>query len=193
MAADLQEGRDYKLISPPLDTIKGKIEVIEFFSYGCPHCKDFNPHVEKWAAALPKDVTFRRVPITFNRAAWVRIAKLYYALEMTGNLTKLDAEVFKAIHDERTVWNSDESVVAWATGKGVDGKKIAEAMGSFTMQSRIQRGDQDSVAARIAGVPSLVIAGKYLVNNEATHNHGDHLKLADAVIAKLRQEQKSKK
>lgn len=189
-AAELQTGRDFKPITPPLPSSKGKIEVIEFFSYGCPHCSDFHPFVNQWAAKLPKDVSFRRVPVSFNRPEWARLARIYYALEATGDLAKLDAAVFSAIHEQRVAFRTDEAAVAWAASKGVDGKKFGDALASFSMQSKVQRGDQEATASRIAGVPALVVDGKFLVNNEAAGNFEELLKLTDAVIVKARQERK---
>ena len=187
-AADLQAGRDYKPINPPLPATKGKIEVLEFFSYGCPHCSDFHPLVSQWAAKLPKDVSFRRVPVSFNRPEWARFSRIYFALEATGDLAKLDAAVFLAIHEQRMAFKTDEAVVAWAAGKGADTKKFGDALASFSMQSKVQRADQEAGAARISGVPSLTVDGKYLVNNEAAGNYEELLKLTDAIIAKARLE-----
>ena len=192
LAAEPQAGRDYKAIDPPLATGKGKIEVIEFFSYGCSHCNDFNPVIGQWAAMLPKDVSFRRVPVSFNRPEWARLSRIYFALEAIGDLAKLDAAVFRAIHQERVVFRTDEAVVSWAAGKGVDGKKFADAMTAFSMKSMVERADKDATAARISGVPALVVDGKFLINNEAAANYGELLKLADSVIAKARQERKGK-
>ncbi|MCX7168673.1 MAG: thiol:disulfide interchange protein DsbA/DsbL [Rhodocyclales bacterium] len=190
LAAEPQAGRDFTPINPPLPSTKGKIEVIEFFSYGCPHCSDFHPIVSPWAAKLPKDVSFRRVPVSFNRPEWARLARIYYALEATGDLAKLDAAVFIAIHEQRVMFRTDEAAVSWAVSKGADGKKFGDALASFSMQSKVQRGDQEATAARIQGVPALVVDGKYLVNNEAASNFQELLKLTDAVIAKARQEHK---
>ncbi|MCK9388680.1 MAG: thiol:disulfide interchange protein DsbA/DsbL [Sulfuritalea sp.] len=192
LAAEPQAGRDYKPIDPPLATVKGKIEVIEFFSYGCSHCNDFNPVIGQWAAMLPKDVSFRRVPVSFNRPEWARLSRIYFALEAIGDLAKLDAAVFRAIHQERVVFRTDEAVVSWAAGKGVDGKKFADAMTAFSMKSMVERADKDATASRISGVPALVVDGKFLINNEATANYGELLKLTDSVIAKARQERKGK-
>jgi len=191
-AAEPVAGREFKAISPPMATAKDKIEVIEFFSYGCPHCSDFHPLVSKWVASLPKDVTFRRVPVSFNRAEWARLSRIYYALEATGDLAKLDTAVFIAIHEQRVAFKTDEAVIAWAASKGIDGKKFGEAMASFSMQSKVQRADQDASAARIGGVPALAVDGKFLVNNEAADNYEHLLKITDSVIAKARQERKGK-
>lgn len=192
LAAEPQADRDFKLINPALASPKDKIEVIEFFSYGCNHCSDFHPLISQWAAKLPKDVSFRRVPVSFNRPEWARLSRIYYALEATGDLAKLDAAVFIAIHEQRVKFKSDEEVVAWAASKGANAKKFGDAMGAFSMQAKIQRADQDASAARISGVPSLAVAGKYLINNEAAGNYAELLGLTDSVIAKVRQERMGK-
>ena len=192
LAAEPQVGRELKAISPPLASPKDKIEVIEFFSYGCNHCNDFHPLISQWAAKLPKDVSFRRVPVSFNRPEWARLSRIYYALEATGDLAKLDTAVFIAIHEQRVAFKTDEAVVAWAAGKGADRKKFGDAMASFSMQSKVQRGDQDATAARIGGVPALAVDGKFLINNEAASSYEDLLRITDTVIAKARQERKAK-
>lgn len=192
LAAEPQAGREYKPITPALESPKDKIEVIEFFSYGCSHCSDFHPLISQWAAKLPKDVSFRRVPVSFNRPEWARLSKLYYALEATGDLAKLDTAVFLAIHEQRVNFKTDESVAAWVGSKGGDAKKFGEAFAGFSMQSKVQRADQQATAARIGGVPSLAVDGKFLINNEAASNYDELLKLTDAVIAKARQERKGK-
>jgi len=192
LAAEPQAGRDFKPINPPLATAKGKIEVIEFFSYGCPHCSDFHPLVSQWAAKLPKDVSFRRVPVSFNRPEWARLSRIYFALEATGDLAKFDAAVFIAIHEQRVNFKNDETVISWATSKGIDGKKFGDALTGFSMQSKVQRADQEAVAAKISGVPALAVDGKYLINNEAAGTFEELLKLTDSVIAKVRQEHAGK-
>ena len=191
-AADLQAGREFKPISPPLATPKDKIEVVEFFSYGCNHCSDFHPIISKWAANLPKDVSFRRIPVSFGRAEWARLSKIYYSLEATGDLAKLDTAVFLAIHEQRVPFKTDEAVFSWVASKGADAKKFTEAFNGFSMASKVQRADQDATAAKISGVPSLAVDGKYLVNNEAASSYDDLLRITDAIIAKARQERKGK-
>lgn len=188
-AAEPQTGKEYTLIDPAqAASTPGKIEVIEFFSYGCPHCKDFNPLVHEWAAKLPKDVTFRRVPVTFGRPAWARLAKIYYALEITGGLAKYDDAVFRAIHDERVNFASDEAVVQWAVSKGMDQKKFSDAMNSFSMASQIQRVEKETAAYRVSGVPAIAVDGRFMMNNNTADNYGQLLKMTDAVIAKARAE-----
>jgi thiol:disulfide interchange protein DsbA len=192
IAAEPQAGHEFKLISPALASPKDKIEVIEFFSYGCPHCSDFHPLVSQWAAKLPKDVSFRRIPVSFSRPEWARLSRLYFALDATGDLAKLDTAVFIALHEQRVSFKTDEAVISWVAGKGVDAKKFGDALAAFSMQSKVQRADADATAARIGGVPALAVDGKFLINNEAATNYEHLLKITDAVIAKARQERKGK-
>nr|WP_265945016.1 thiol:disulfide interchange protein DsbA/DsbL [Dechloromonas sp. A34] len=130
-------GKDYTPISPVQPTEDaGKIEVLEFFSYGCPHCAEFNPLVVAWAAKLPADVVFKKVPITFGRAAWANISRLYYTLDITGDLARLESEVFKAIHVERVNLFDERTLTEWVAKKGVDTKKFADTFKSFGLTAR---------------------------------------------------------
>lgn len=184
-------GKDYTPVNPPQPTDDpAKIEVIEFFSYGCPHCSDFNPLVSAWAAKLPADVAFRKVPVSFGRAAWANIGKLYYALESTGDLGKLDNAVFKAVHEERVNLFDDRLIAEWVAKKGVDPKKFNDAYASFGVMSKMKRADQVTQAYRIPGVPAIVVDGKYLVNGK---DFGEQLANADKLIAKARSEKSGKK
>jgi thiol:disulfide interchange protein DsbA len=193
-AADLQLGRDYTLIEPALQQSNpGKIEVVEFFSYGCPHCKDFDPLIKEWAAKAPSDVVFRKVPVTFNRPQWTKLANIYYALETTGDLAKLDSAVFTAVHVDRINFASDEQIAAWAASKGANAKKVTDALGAFSMQSLIRRSDQDVAAAKVTGVPAIVVAGRYMVRNDGATSLADLVRLTNDVVAKARQEMTAKK
>lgn len=191
-AAELQVGRDYVPVEPPLYAAKGKIEVIEFFSYACPHCNEFHPLLDAWAAKLPKDVVLRRVPITFHRLPWERLSRIYYALEALGEVERLNGAVFKAIHEERANFNSDEAVVAWAAKQGLDGKKFGDVLASFSVQSKVAQADQESGRARIQGVPALVVDGRWLLVNQAAGSNEELLRRADQLIDKARKEKKGR-
>lgn len=184
-------GKDYTPVDPPQSTDSpAKIEVIEFFSYGCPHCNDFNPLITAWAAKLPADVSFKKVPVTFGRAAWSNIARLYYALETTGDVGKLDAAVFKAIHEERVSLFDEKVIADWVAKKGVDPKKFADAFNSFGVMSKVKRADQIAQGYRIQGVPSIAVDGKYLVGGK---DFNEMLAITDKLIAKARSEKAGKK
>ncbi|MDD5250911.1 MAG: thiol:disulfide interchange protein DsbA/DsbL [Rhodocyclaceae bacterium] len=189
-AQTLREGRDYTLLASPQPTEPGKIEVIEFFSYMCPHCAHFEPVLAPWVKALPKDVAFRRVPVVY-RPQWEAPARLYYALETLNELDRLHGAVFNAIHVDGSNLTTDEAVADWAAKKGLDRKKFTDVYGSFTVQSKVLRAKQTTAAYRIDSVPALVIAGKYRTPTENfTGSHEDLLKIANALIAKARAEQK---
>jgi thiol:disulfide interchange protein DsbA len=182
-AAPLVEGRDYELILPPQPgESPGMIEVIEFFSYGCPHCKDFHPLVMAWAAKLPRDVSFKRVPVTFGRATWTNLARLYYALETTGDLARLDDAVFRAIHEERINLFTPSAITAWVKREGVDEKRFKAAFDSFGVSAQIARSDQMVRNYRIRSVPRLTVAGRYQVTGQAARSLADLLPIADGLI-----------
>lgn len=189
-AAEPQLGRDYTLLDPPQPSQApaGKVDVVEFFSYGCPHCKDLQPSLALWAAKLPADVSFRRVAVSFGRPAWARLARIYYTLDVMGQTEKYDGLVFKALHEERANFNTDEAIAAWAGSKGLDAKKFADDMSSFTVQSMVPRGDQEVAAKKIDGVPAIIVDGRYKVAN--TGNFPQMLAVTDALIEKARKDKR---
>ena len=185
--AELAVGRDYVAIVPAQVTDNpARLEVIEFFSYGCPHCSDFHPTVSKWAASLPSDVVFKRVPISFGRPQWTSLSRLYYALEATGELSKLDGAVFRALHQDGKKLYDDKSIVAWVSAQGVDSKKFSDAYNSFGVISQAKRADQMAQAYKIQGVPALAVDGKYLVTGKEVKGYPDLVALTDQVIDKAR-------
>ncbi len=191
--AELVVGRDYVPIVPAQATDNpAKIEVIEFFSYGCPHCNEFHPVVSKWAAALPADVVFKRVPISFNRPQWASLARLYYALEATGDLGKLDGAVFSALHQNGAKLYDDKTIIDWVSAQGVDAKKFADTFNSFGVVSKAKRGDQMRQAYGVQGVPALAVDGKFLVTGKETKGFPQLLALTDEVINKARAERGKK-
>lgn len=184
-------GKDYTPISPAQPTEDAnKIEVLEFFSYGCPHCADFNPLLAAWVAKQSADVVVKKVPVSFGRAAWGNIAKLFYALEITGDQARLEADIFKAIHQERVSLFDDKVMLEWVVKKGVDQKKFSDAYASFGVMSKLKRAEQMTQSYKISGVPTLVIEGKYQVGGR---DFNEALAIADKLIAKARAEKPGKK
>ena len=193
-ANELKEGRDYLLVSPidaPAEA-PGKVEVIEFFWYGCNHCFDFEPTLNKWLKTLPKDANFQRIPAIF-RDSWVPGAKLYYTLEAMNLTAKLHGEVFDATHIDRTNFADEAVLLEWMSKHGVDKKKFAETYNSFAVQSKVQRAQQLTRAYGIQGVPALIIANKYMPNAGSIRDYKDLVVIADKLIAKARAENGKKK
>lgn len=173
-------------INPPIATDSpGKIEVIEFFSYGCPHCAKFNPLLHAWVAKQPQDVAFKRVPITFGRAQWVNLGKLFYTLETNGDLEKLDQAVFNAIHDQGVNLYDAGSIQGWIAKQGADAKKFSETFASFGVNSKMSRAEQLAKSYKVDGVPMVVVDGRYVIEG---NSYGDVLKNLDQILAKVRAE-----
>ena len=189
----LAVGRDYVEVNPAQPTDNpAKIEVIEFFSFACPHCADLNPSIVKWSAKLPADVDFKRVPVNFS-PFYQLMAQLYYTLEVIGELKRLDEAAFNAIHVKGLKLVDDKSIQEWAVAQGVDAKKFSDAYKSFGVSSKVKRANQLAQGAKIRGVPALFVDGKYLVVGQDIKSHDDLLALADKVIAKVRTERGGKK
>ena len=192
--AQLAAGVDFAEIKPALQVDNpARIEVVEFFSYACPHCSDLNPLVKKWAAKLPADVAFKRVPVSFNSPFYQLMAKLFYTLDAIGEMERLDAAAFDAIHVKGLKLIDEKSVQEWAVSQGVDAKKFSDAFKSFSVDSNVKRADQLSRSAKIPGVPALVVDGRYLVVGKNVKNHDDLLALTEKVIDKARTERAAKK
>jgi thiol:disulfide interchange protein DsbA len=188
-AAQPVAGRDFSVIEPAQATDDpGRIEVVEFFSYACPHCNDLNPLIKPWARNLPRDVVFKRVPVSFN-PFYELMAKLFYVLDVTGDQERLDAAVFSALHEKGLKLVSERSIAEWAVAEGVDSRRFSEAWNSFSIASRIKRADQMVHNYPIQGVPAIAVDGRYLIGGK---NLQELLTLADQVIALRRTERNTR-
>ena len=184
-----QEGREYVRLKNAIPVETGnKIEVIEFFSYGCPHCGEFEPLLHEWVKKLPPDVQFRRVPVSFQ-PKWVPLAKEYYTLEALGEDSRLSPEVFVAIHSKGVKLEDEKTFFDWAASHGLDRKKVEEMYNSFSMSGKMNRALQQAKAFNAQQVPLIVIDGKYVVStNENVRSHAAMLPVMDALIVKARAE-----
>ena len=161
-AAKAQQGVDYLVLDKPVavDAVAGKVEVIEFFGYWCPHCNAFEPELEAWLKRLPANINFKRVPVAFNDAA-IPLQKMYYALEALGRVNDMQRKVFTAIHAERINLNTQDGILAWAVKQGIDQKKFVDAYNSFAVNTKVTKAKQLVNAYKIDGVPSMGIAGRF--------------------------------
>lgn len=183
----------YKMLANPQAVESGeKVEVIEFFWYGCPHCFDLEPFLRKWTAALPKDVEFRRIP-AIPTERWMPNARTFYTLEAMGLIEKMHGEVFDAIHIDRVNLNDERIQLDWMAKKGVDRARFAEAWKSFSVQSKTRRAAQLTQAYDITGVPTLVVDGKYVTSVSMTGSPEGLMKTLDELIVRARAERGSKK
>ncbi len=185
------QGQDYQLLTPPQPAADpGKVEVIEFFSYGCPHCYALQPHVVKWAAQLPANVAFVRVPVSFGRREWGQLSRAYYALEATGDLARLDDALFEGIHKEQRPLFDEGSLAAWAAEHGVDAGKFRAAFQSPGVSAQAMRAEQLSREYKVNSVPRLFVDGKYVVLGKT---HEEMLKIARQLVDKSAAERQTAK
>ena len=166
----------------PVDT-QGKIEVLEFFWYGCIHCYELEPLLETWIKKLPADAQFRRVPAVFNER-WAKDAAIFYALEATGNLERLHRPLFDAIHRDALKTDNGTALGQWLIRNGVDTKKFDEVGRSFSVQSKVRRAAQLSAAYRIEGTPAMAVHGRYTVNTGL--GHPAMLATVDSLVDRVR-------
>jgi len=178
----------YSRMSTPIPVETGKkIEVIEFFSYGCPHCAEFEPYLDDWLKNLPADVSFRRIPVMFQ-AQWVDLAKVYYTLDALGEEAKLSPEVFTAIHGKGVALWTPAKFYDWAATKGLDRKKVEDMYNSFTMSGKVNRAKQLAQAYNIQEVPTIVIDGKYITSPKQSGGHAATPAVMTGLVAKARAE-----
>jgi protein dithiol oxidoreductase (disulfide-forming) len=168
----------------PVET-KGKIEVAEFFWYGCIHCYNLEPALAAWVPKLPADVQFRRIPAVFNER-WAHDATIYYAFEALGVLDKLHRPFFDAIHKDRLRTDDPAALTEWLTRNGVDPKKLEATMKSFGVQSKLKRAAQLTAASRIDGTPALMVHGRYTISTEQGRSREGMLANAERLIPLVR-------
>ena len=187
-AQGLAEGTNYTRLKNAMPVETGKnIEVIEFFSYGCPHCGELEPLLQAWLKSKPADVTFRRIPVMFQ-PRWENLAKAYYVLEAL-NEEKLSPEIFVAIHARNApLWN-EKDFLDWIATKGVDRKKAEELFNSFGIVGKVNRSKQLAQSYQIQSVPTIIVDGKYATGPEKLPGgHAGIPPAIDALVQKSRAE-----
>lgn len=181
------EGVHYvKLSQPaPVSAPTGKIEVLEFFWYGCPHCNALEPALEAWIKRLPADVVFRRVPVAFS-ATHESHQKLFYGLEAMGQLEAMHRKIFAAIHTQQQRLDREVDQLAFLKAQGVDEAKFLEMTKSFSVQTKMRQAKQLSSAYKIDGVPALGVAGRFYTAGSLAGDNQRALAVADFLIERAR-------
>lgn len=169
----------------PSDTA-GKIEVLEFFAYSCPHCYTMEPMTTKWSQALPENVVFKRVPVAFN-ASMADLQKLYYSLEALDRLD-LHPKAFQAIHRERKRIYDFDAIADWIETQGVDRRQFQAAFNSFGINNKVTRANELTRNYNIEGTPSLAVGGRYVTSPSMTGTYEGAIveaqRLLDNILAK---------
>lgn len=182
VAAEL--AKDYKLLSPSQPTSTKKIEVLEFFFYGCSHCFDLHPGMSAWEKNMPKDVELTYVPTIF-RDTWEPMARTFYALESLGQQHQLHGPLYQAWNVDKLDLSDEAKILDFVAPHGVDRAKFSAAYNSFSMQSKVTRAKQMIRSYGITGTPTLVVDGKYLISGLQL---ADTIRVLNEVIAMARKE-----
>ena len=180
-------GTDYMVLEKraSVEAPAGKIEVVEFFWYSCPHCNAFEPTLNAWVKGVGKDVSVRRVPVAF-RDDFVPQQRLFYALEAMGLLDKLHGQVFAAIHVEKQKLARGDEIGDWVGKQGVDKTKVMEQYNSFSISTKATRGAQLQNAYRVEGVPALGVAGRFYTDGSLARSMERALQVVEFLTGEVR-------
>ncbi len=182
-----EAGKDYLVVDPraAVDAPAGKVEVVEFFGYFCPHCNAFEPTLSAWLKTLPAHVAFRRAHVAFNDAMAPQ-QRLFLSLDAMGLIEKMQASVFAAIHRDKIKLNTREEVVDWVVKQGIDKTKFLENYNSFSIATKASRMTQLQNAYKLEGVPALGIAGRFYIDGTLAGSMPRVLQVADYLIAEVK-------
>ena len=181
------EGRDYVKLSQrqPVQDPK-RLEVIEFFWYGCPHCFAFEPVLEAWLKKMPPDINFRRMPVAFREVPFVLHQKLYFALEVMGLVDPMHRKAFNARHGDRNPLNTPAAIGDFVAKNGVDRAKILDTMSSFGVAGKAKQAAALSAGYKIDGTPAIGIDGRYYTSGSLAGSNERSLAVTDYLIAQAR-------
>jgi thiol:disulfide interchange protein DsbA len=183
-ANDYYEGMHYARITPavPTDAPPGKVEVVELFWYGCPHCFQFEPYLRKWRENMPEQAHFTAMPGTVN-PRWLMHAKTFYALQLMGEQERLHERIFIAIHEQHRRLNNYDAMVRFLKSQKVDIGKFEAAYNSFAVTAKVQRAGDLAKRYGVTGVPSVIVAGKYRVSASEAGGHKEMIEIINQLVA----------
>lgn len=188
VASTPREGVDFRVlpVAQPTES-KGKVEVIEFFWYGCPHCSEFDPDLQAWVKKQGKDVVFKRVPIAF-REDFLPHSQMFYAFEAIGKGDSYTSKVLNAIHVEHKSLLKENDISDWVASQGIDAKAFMKAYNSFGVITKAKAANKIGEAYRIDGVPTIAIQGKYETSPSIAGSKAKALTTMDYLVARARKE-----
>lgn len=185
-ANEPQAGKDYATLAKPVATaVAGKVEVIEFFGYWCPHCHHLEPKLQAWIKTLPATVNFRRIPVSWS-PSHAPLQKLYFALEQIGVPEAVHAKVFSGLHVDRKPAATDADVIALGQAAGADKDKLTQAMTSFGVANKIRQAQAAAPSYQIEGVPTLVVDGRFVTSPDMAKGEDQALAVVNALIKQSR-------
>jgi thiol:disulfide interchange protein DsbA len=178
----IQPEIDYRVLTRAQAVPRGnRIEVIEFFFYPCPYCKELAPEDERWQKTLPADVVFRRSPVV-RHDSWVPLAKIYFALETLGEVARLHLAVYQSYHTDHLQINREPVVETWAAKNSLDGAKFMASYRSAEVQLKVDLARKMTLDYEVQAMPSFVVDGRYITSSSMTSNVPQVLSVVDALI-----------
>ena len=188
LSSGLSAKEPYSRIVPAQPTQSvDKIEVLEVFWYGCPHCYDFEPHLKAWLENIPEDVEFRRMPGVFSKS-WIAHAKAYYTAEKLGVLDKIHSPLFEALHKDRKRIYTEGELKDFFVSRGVDGEEFTRVFNSSEIETKFKQAFVMGQRYKITGVPAVIINGKYMTSGSLAGSYDNVLKTIDNLVDKERGE-----
>jgi protein dithiol oxidoreductase (disulfide-forming) len=187
----LRQKVEYDLITPQPTATGDRIEVVEFFWYGCPHCNNLQPPLEGWLKRKPADVELRRVPAVF-RESWIPHARVYYTLEALGEVGRLHQAVYRAIHVEKQSLMTPEAIAAWASRNGIEPARWNATYNSPEIDRKVEESKKHTIAYAIEGTPSLVVDGRYLTSSSKAESMPQVITILDGLITIARDKRPSR-
>lgn len=183
-AQNYEEGKSYSKLAKPIATQTGdKVEILEFFWYGCPHCFSFEPTLKKWRKNLPTNVSFKRVPAPLNKS-WMVHTKTYYALQIMGEDEKHHEAIFAEMHVKKKKFSKKDVIADFLASRGVNKKTFLSTFDSFAVQMRANQANQLGLQYKVSGVPMLTVNGKYTVSGTQAGSYTGMVKVSDHLIKK---------
>jgi thiol:disulfide interchange protein DsbA len=181
--ASAPQGAGYQTLSPAQPTQdKNKVEVIEFFWYGCPHCYAFEPLLNQWLKTMPKNVVFIRQPAAFSDI-WEKHARAYFVAEALNMVDKVHADFFDAIQNKKQALDTEEELGKFFVAHGVKEAAFHDAYKSFGVDTKVRQAKTTAPRYGISGVPTIIVNGKYMTSGSLAGSHENMIKVLNQLIA----------
>ena len=182
-AEDYKEGTHYLSVAQQSTDSSDKIEVLEFYWYGCPHCNVFDPILEKWLESKPDNVDFKRVPAVF-RPEWKVHARTYYALTVLDAVEKYHSKIFAEIHKNKKRLDTLDAITDFLVAQGINRDEFIGAYNSFAVDNMVRKAIKQLKGYKIEGVPAMAVNGKYVVTGKNAGSYENMIRIVDYLVKK---------
>ncbi len=188
-AEEYKEGTHYQRIEQQATDTGDKVEVLEFFWYGCPHCHVFDPILGKWVESKPDNTDFQRVPAVF-RPEWKVHARTYYSLQLMDAVEKYHTKIFDEIHKNKKRLDRLDTITAFLVKQGINKEEFMGVYNSFSVDNLVRKAIKKLQGYKISGVPAMAVNGKYLVSGKAAGSYENMIRIVDYLVKKETAEKK---